>query len=264
MTDNPAITLHNAWDGMMQLNIQPHQREYLGEQLPAVDTSDRGYLDQVPYSSDRSLYGLQQMVNWNTAYKPTGMLPDGRLFYTLGFTRGGSFEPLFQIAPDGEFRLGTTFYRWTTRGSYERVEQHTFLGAQRAYDHTYKDWVWWVQGYNDRIRWFQTRDWRRHAYYCRTRTFESGTWLKLVQVGGTWRIDIAPNQDQARYDSAKARLKSNHESVEAYYAKWRRRYHREHNLPDPEKALDASDIETVDYIAQHLNVYEPPKARMPS
>lgn len=262
MTQNPAIALYNAWNGLFQLRMHSRHRNYYNQTLPSVNTDDPEWLDQVP-DSTRNSYGLNQMLDWNTIIKPTATLPDGRPFYALGYQHQGRFDSLFQLAPNGAFRLGKVFDGWPTRGAYERVDTHTFLSANRAYDHNHQGWIWWVQGYDEpHQHWCQTRDWRTHTYYWRHRTMLPASWFTLRRSGGVWRATIAPQQ--TKVETLKCQLHSQYKAVEDHYAKWRRRYHRKHGLPDPEKALDSSDIETVDHLTQHLRVYDPPKAQMPA
>lgn len=257
MPENPARKLYEAWDAMHSVTIVGHRARHLRNNLP-----QHADLNMRPYTSS-GWYGALLMVNHRTGIQAVATDRNGKFIYTLGYLYGGKVgEALFQIDAQGNFRLGSAFQGYQTRGAYERVEQHTFLGVCRAYRATFRDRIWWFKGFDSDRMWCNPRDWRSHHYYWRENSVSPSTWLVLKHLGHTWQVDIAPGDPE--YADQRQRLVRQYQEAEAYYAKWRRKYFRENGIPDPQQPLDASEVETVDYIAQHLRVYEPPKARLPA
>lgn len=260
--ENPATTLYRAWDGIFKVTAPSHLHNYLAEQVMKVDPAQPHWLDTIP-ATNRTYYGCEQLVDLRTSVFPTAITPDGQYVYGLAWERTGhGRELLFQLTPTGEFRLGSSaFGCYVTRGVFDRVEKHTFLGWNRLYRRVGRERAFYFAGLGARI-WLDPRDWREHRYYWREGMISKDAWLRLRPMGATWQVEVAPGFENS--DFQQRRLVSEYEDAEAYYAKWRRKHFRDHNIPDPERRLDASDIETVDYLTQHLRVYDPPKARMPA
>lgn len=257
MPENPALTLYHAWDNLFRLGLSRRQARHLDEQLP---TYTHEAMDKRPYQFDR--WGASaHIINHRTGFQPVAKhAATGKYIYTMGYLDGRKVtSPLFQIDPKGHFRLGSTFTGYCTRGAFERIQEHTFLGANRG--RRYNDWLWWFRGFDSDQMWCNEREWRRHTYYWEHRSVPITTWFLLMQVGGQWRVDIAGGNED--YVNSRDRLRRQYQEAEHYYAKWRRKHFRQKGVTDVERPLDASEIETVDYIAQHLRVYDPPKARMP-
>lgn len=258
MPINPAKQLHQAWDNLFKLTLGPRQVRHLSEHLPVHTHVD---IDERPYLFER--WGsYPQMIDHRTGFQAVAQDANGAYIYTMGFLYNGRVaEPLFQLDAAGNFRLGSSFNSYCTRGTFDRVQNHTFLGTNRTSGNN-AERIWWFRGFDSDQMWCNHREWRSHTYYWGHKSVGVTTWLQLVPVGGSWRVDVSGGA--GNYVHARSRLMQEYRNAEDYYAKWRRKYYREHNLPDPERKLNASDIQTVDYIAQHLRVYDPPKARMPS
>lgn len=260
MPENPAHTLYRAWDGLFQTTLSRQQRKRLKEMLP---THSHAELTKRPYMFDRWRWSTHaHIINHRTGIEPVAQDVKGNYIYTMGYLQGGTVvNPLFQIDASGNFRLGSAFSYYATRGAYDRVQHHTFLGWDRTYGRPSRR-IWWYRGFESDTSWCNERDWRTHTYHWSESALPTSTWLQLCRISNSWRVMVAAAQDD--YAALDERLMHQYRKAEEYYAKWRRRYHKEQGLPDPDKLLDGSDIETVDYITQHLRVYDPPKAQMPT
>lgn len=258
MPENPAITLYRTWDNLFRLTLSQRQTRLLANKLP---THTHVGMNERPYTYNA--WGAPaHIINHRTGIQPVAQDADGAYIYSMGYLSSRKVsEPLFQIDARGNFRLGSAFMGYCTRGAYERVQEHTFLGTNRTYGSN-SERIWWFRGFGGDQVWCNPREWRRHTYYWCQRSVPPKTWLLLMQVGGAWRIDLCGANEN--YADVRPRLLREYKAAEDYYAKWRRKYFRENGIPDPQQPLDASEVETIDYIAQHLRVYEPPKARLPT
>lgn len=250
---NPAIKLYNAWDSIFQANRTDKSLSSLKEHFPRAF-----HLDNRPRQQSRRY--LFQLLDWKVGISPVCLDEQDQFVYALGYVNKGSIqESLFYLDAQGRFSFGDAFYYgYTTWGKFSKLTSMTFMAGGMTNGRGNCFWFG-TDAQGDRQRWLNVRDWRLHHYYFRQRRHDSD-WYELDASSGTWMAQIAP--DQEGYSDSHDRLLEDYRAAEAYYAKWRKRYFKKQGIPDPKRKLDASSIETVNYLTQHLKVYEPAKARL--
>lgn len=250
MTDHPALQLYNAWDIIYRANYRSWRA--IEDGLTVIE-------DICNRPPQLSRYANYQLLDWKAGIQPLCLDTDGRPVYTFGYISGRRVsEPLLHLDADGRFSLGNAFGYSPTWGPFEKMDRFTFMGGGNLYGLPGKH-LWFTGG---RYSHLSARDWRKHHYYFRYRASYAnhGIWFDLERTGTTWRTCITQEQDG--YRDHHNQLTNDYREAEDYYAKWRRKYYKDNSIPDPETLLDPSSIETVDYLEQHLRVYEPAKARL--
>lgn len=255
-TDNPALRLYNAWDGIWQIaHGHKNLKNYAWMRVPFRAKDERP-----PRPENRHLF---QLLNWKHGIQPTCLDEQDRPVYAFGQIEGGKIiDDLFHLDADGNFCLGSSFGysgRSLTWGPFDKLTHHTFIGAGKAHLRGYVYWVNPLDG-STPTRWVNPRKWEDQLMYVQHDSRLELSWMRLQRVGDRWLMAAASNFPY--FHRTQNILDEAYHSCEEYYAKWRRKYYRIQGLPDPETILDDSEVETVDYIEQHLNVYDPPKARL--
>lgn len=255
MEDNPAIRLYQAWRSFYE--FQYNTRFY-----SSLDQANS--LDEVDRSSRIGWYGLQ-FIYRDFAFAPLCMDANDDPVFAMGRVESGRMQhTLFVIDAQGHFRLGAGFGMYQPKGAYDGLHRFTFIGSDRDYHarSRYDKRIFWVNDPDNPVTYLNSRDWRRHTLYWFEQDVPIAAWFSLKRQGTAWVAEVAPDQGDADWLSDK--LTAAYRLATDYYAKWRRTYFRRQGLPDPERRLSPSEIETVNYIAQHVNTYDPPKAYIPS
>lgn len=261
MTQNPAIRTHEAWDTIYRFMGHRKRVERM-ENTPWLDrklvTVEEPHLLNLTTPRVSAFVSPIQHLNSTHGIQAVAWL-DGQLIYRMGKVDStGITEHLFTLAPDGSFRFGDEFtydmtWRW---GPFDHVTSLTkFIG------HTYNvksGKVWYIDD-GDNVH-VHVRNWRNPTLYWSEDAIRATTWFYLTQNSvGSWEAQVEPEQEGAHH--RERALAREYRLARERYERYRRRYYRENNLPDPDKRLNASDIETIDHISQHINLYEPGKAR---
>lgn len=258
-TTNPALRLYQAWDSLWRLRyghlIHPDRHRSPWSHPEVALPDERPWRPETRHN--------YQLLNWSHGIQPTCLDENWQPVYAFGKVKHGNIiEDLFHLDADGNFAIGSAF-RYSdhilTWGPFDKLVAHTFLGGGKAYRRGYVYWVNPLAGSYPR-RWINPRDWEKHLLYVQHSPRLSMNWMHLKQEGPQWVMAASPEFET--YEEASDLLKVGYESCRDYYAKWRRKYFRDNGIPDPDEPLGMTDIETVDYIEQHLNVYDPPKARL--
>ena len=257
MEDNPAIHLYRGWQSLYELYARELYRTSL-EELEALDDIN-GFA-----SPSRRLGCMLQHIYRDFAIAPIGKDADEDPIFSLFRLGGWEKENLFILNKRGQFRLGPSFRNYQPRGAYDGVQRFTFMGTDRDYHarNRYDKRIWWVDTNNTKYHYLNTRDWKRHTLYWFEQDVPIETWFNLRLQGTSWVAEVA--RGQSEYPWLCTKVSDAYKRAENYYTKWRRTHYRRQGLPDPDRSLDRSEIETVNYIAQHINTYEPAKARIPT
>lgn len=243
----PAQELYAAWNTLYRISgSRFSQPPYDADTFPYYDgLYNRNYRYRY-HHLDRT-YGIE----------PHGVDENGEFIFAFGRIASGFVNNVvFYIDAKGNFQLGTNLrYDPRAYSVFDRIAKFTFLGTAGPA----RERIWFYTGLHSTRTWLNRRDWREHILYFSGARFY-GQWMRLTPVGTTWQAEVTPGQDA---DSPRQEaLLDEYRDAEAYYAKWRKKYYKQSGIPDPQKPLNRTDIETRDYLEQHLRVYEPAKARL--